>query len=151
MRKLLGEAAAQAEAGSAGGRARLLFLTQATGDPLVGKLSLKAASDLLKDALHRLPELAKDVDKQKLSPDDTFLVLDHDEPDGIDQRPHLPGPGGELTAMVDGFGAGTPLADLLVPLKLDPLTVVDDDQFVDTLAAEKNLPKEVADRVPDLF
>jgi 5-methylthioadenosine/S-adenosylhomocysteine deaminase len=151
MRKLLGEAAAQAEAGSAGGRARLLVLTQATGDPLVGKLSLKAASDLLKDALHRLPELAKDVDKQKLSPDDTFLVLDHDEPDGIDQRPHLPGPGGELTAMVDGFGAGTPLADLLVPLKLDPLTVVDDDQFVDTLAAEKNLPKEVADRVPDLF
>jgi cytosine/adenosine deaminase-related metal-dependent hydrolase len=36
MRKLLGESAAHAEAGSAGGRARLLFLTQATGDPVTG-------------------------------------------------------------------------------------------------------------------
>ena len=55
MRKLLGEAAAQAEAGSAGGRARLLFLTQATGDPVVGKVTLKEATDLLADGLHRLP------------------------------------------------------------------------------------------------
>jgi 5-methylthioadenosine/S-adenosylhomocysteine deaminase len=151
MRKLLGGVAAQAEAGSAAGRARLLFLTQATGDPLVGKVTLKEATDLLEDGLHRLPELAKDVDKQKLSPDDAFLVLDHEEPDGMDQRPHLPGPGGELTAMLDGFAAATPLADLLVPLTLDPLTVFDDGHFIDTLAAEKNLPKEVADHVPDLF
>ena len=151
MRKLLGGAATQAEAGSVAGRARLLDLTQATGDPVVGKMTLKQSTDLLKDALHRLPELAKDVDKQKLSPDDTFLVLDHEEPDGTDMRPHLPGPGGEPTAMMNGFGAGTPLADLLVPLTLDPLTVHDDASFLETLAAEKNLPKEVADHVPDLF
>jgi 5-methylthioadenosine/S-adenosylhomocysteine deaminase len=151
MRKLLGESAAQAEAGSAGGRARLLFLVQETGDPVTGKVSLKQATDLLTDGMHRLPELAKDMDKQKLSPDDTFLVLDHEEEGGVDVRPHLPGPGGEPTAMMDGFAAATPLADLLVPLTLDPLTVFDDDHFVDTLAAEKNLPKEVADHVPDLF
>ena len=151
MRKLLGGAAAQAETGSAGGRARLLNLDQATGDPVVGKLTLKDATDLLADGLHRLPELAKDVDKQKLSPDDTFLVLDHEEPDGTDLRPHLPGPDGVQTATMDGFAASTPLSDLLVPLILDPLTVHDDAHFVDTLAAEKNLPKEVADHVPDLF
>jgi 5-methylthioadenosine/S-adenosylhomocysteine deaminase len=151
MRKLLGEAAAQAEAGSAGGRARLLFLTQATGDPVVGKVTLKEATDLLTDGLHRLPELAKEMDKQKVSPDDTFLVLDHEEEDGADLRPHLPGPDGELTGMLDGFAAATPLSDLLVPLTLDPLTVFDDAHFVETLAAEKNLPKEVADHVPDLF
>jgi cytosine/adenosine deaminase-related metal-dependent hydrolase len=151
MRKLLGESAAQAEAGSAGGRARLLFLTQATGDPVTGKVSLKEATDLLADGLHRLPELAKDVDKQKVSPEDTFLVLDHDEEDGVDQRPHLPGPDGGLTAMMDGFAAATPLSDLLVPLTLDPLTVFDDDHFVETLTAEKNLPKEVSAHVPDLF
>jgi 5-methylthioadenosine/S-adenosylhomocysteine deaminase len=151
MRKLLGGAAAQAEAGSVSGRARLLFLTQVTGDPVVGKVTLKEATDLLEDALHRLPELAKDVDKQKISPDDTILVLDHEDEGGVDLRPHLPGPGGELTAMMNGFAAATPLADLLVPLKLDPLTVFDDDHFVETLAAEKNLPKEVADHVPDLF
>ena len=67
-------------------------------------------------------------------------------------RPHLPGPSGELTAMADGrLAAATPLEDLLVPLTLDPLTVFDDDRFVDTLAKEKNLPKEVADHVPDLY
>ena len=82
---------------------------------------------------------------------DTFLVLDHEEEDGADLRPHLPGPDGDLTAMLNGFVAGTPLSDLLVPLTLDPLTVHDDAHFVDTLAAEKNLPKEVADHVPDLF
>jgi 5-methylthioadenosine/S-adenosylhomocysteine deaminase len=113
-------------------------------------VSLKEATDLLADGMHRLPELAKDMDKQKLSPDDTFLVLDHED-DGVDLRPHLPGPNGDLTAMLDGFASATPLADLLVPLKLDPLTVFDDHDFVDTLAAEKNLPKEVADHVPDLF
>ena len=127
MRKLLGEAAAQAEAGSAGGRARLLFLTQATGDPVIGKVSLKEATDLLTDGLHRLPELAKEMDKQKVGPEDTFLVLDHEEEDGVDLRPHLPGPDGELTGMMDGFAAATPLSDLLVPLTLDPLTVFDDD------------------------
>jgi len=151
MRKLLGEAAAQAEAGSAGGRARLLFLTQATGDPVVGKVTLKEATELLTDGLHRLPELAKEMDKQKVSPDDTFLVLDHEEEDGADLRPHLPGPDGELTGMLDGFAAATPLSDLLVRLTLDPLTVFDDAHFVETLAAEKNLPKEVADHVSDLF
>ena len=86
-----------------------------------------------------------------MSPEDTFLVLDHEEEDGVDQRPHLPGPDGDLTAMMDGFAAATPLSDLLVPLTLDPLTVFDDDHFVETLAAEKNLPKEVADHVSDLF
>ena len=53
--------------------------------------------------------------------------------------------------MLDGFAAATPLSDLLVPLTLDPLTVFDDAHFVETLAAEKNLPKEVADHVSDLF
>jgi hypothetical protein len=38
-----------------------------------------------------------------------------------------------------------------VPLTLDPLTVSDDAQFVETLAKEANLPKEVAAHVTDLF
>jgi 5-methylthioadenosine/S-adenosylhomocysteine deaminase len=153
MRKVLGEAAVNGEAGSAGGRARLFHLEQASGDPVVGKLPLKDASELLADALKRLPELAKEmVEHPTLDPDATFLVLDHEEEEAFDQRPHLPGPGGYPTAMLDGAGArSTPLQDLLVPLTLDPLTVVDDSNFVDTLAKEQNLPKEVADHVPDLF
>ena len=153
MRKVLGESADKGEAGSAGGRARLFYLEQASGDPVVGKLPLKEASDLLADALKRLPELAKDmVEHPTLDPDATFLVLDHEPEEAFDQRPHLPGPGGFPTAMLDGAGArSTPLQDLLVPLTLDPLTVVDDSNFVETLAKEQNLPKEVADHVPDLF
>jgi len=152
MRKLLGEAADNGEAGSAGGRARLFYLEQSSGDPDVGGLTLQEASDLLADGLHRLPDLAKDmVEHPTLDPDATFLVLDHEEEEGFEQRPHLPGPSGQLTAMLDDAARATPLEDLLVPLTLDPLTVVDDNRFVDTLAKEQNLPKEVADHVPDLF
>ena len=152
MRKLLGEVAANGEAGSAGGRARLFYLEQSSGDPDVGELTLEEASDLLADGLHRLPDLAKEmVEHPTLDPDATFLVLDHEEDEGFEQRPHLPGPAGQLTAMLDEAAHSTPLEDLLVPLTLDPLTVADDSRFVDTLAKEQNLPKEVADHVPDLF
>jgi cytosine/adenosine deaminase-related metal-dependent hydrolase len=154
MRRLLGEAAASAEEGSIAGRARLLYLVHETGDPDVGDLTLGEATELLTDGLGRLPKLAKDmVERPRLDPDATILVLDHEEEEeSWDVRPHLPGPSGELTAMVDGrMAAATPLEDLLEPLTLDPLTVADDDRFVDTLAKEKNLPKEVADHVPDLY
>jgi 5-methylthioadenosine/S-adenosylhomocysteine deaminase len=152
MRKLLGEAAVHAEAGSIAGRARLLYLVQATGDPVVGGLTLESATALLEDGLKRLPDLAKDmVEHPTLDPDATFLVLDHEDDEGVDIRPHLPGPGGHPTATLDGAARATPLPDLLVPLTLDPLTVADDDRFVDVLAKEQNLPKEVADHVPDLF
>jgi 5-methylthioadenosine/S-adenosylhomocysteine deaminase len=152
MKKLLGEAADTGEAGSAGGRARLFFLVQASGDPVVGKLSLGDATDLLADGLKRLPELAKDmVEHPTVDPGAELLVLDHEEQHGVDLRPHLPGPDGEPTAELNGAARATPLPDLLVPLTLDPLTVADDSRFVDTLAKEQNLPKEVADHVPDLF
>jgi 5-methylthioadenosine/S-adenosylhomocysteine deaminase len=153
MRKVLGEAADAGEAGSAGGRARLFYLEQSSGDPDVGKLKLEAATELLSDALKRLPELAKDmVEHPTLDPDATFLVLDHEEHEDFDLRPHLPGPNGRPTAELDGAErATTPLPDLLVPLTLDPLTVADDDRFVDALAKQQNLPKEVAAHVPDLF
>lgn len=154
MRQLLGEAAASAEAGTVGDRARLFYLVQETGDPDVGELTLAEATEMLTHALKRLPKLAKDmVEHPTLDPEATFLVLDHEEEDeGFDVRPHLPGPDGSLTAMTNGtFAASTPLPDLLVPLTLDPLTVADDDRFVDTLVKEKNLPQEVADGVSDLF
>ena len=152
VRKLLGEAAAEAEAGTVGGRARLWYLVQPSGDPVVGGLTLAEATDLLSDGMKHLPDLAKDlVSRPALDPDALLLVLDHDEPDGNDQRPHLPNPDGEFTAMLDQAERATPLADLLVPLTLDPLTVSDDSNFVEALAKEANLPQEVAAHVTDLF
>jgi 5-methylthioadenosine/S-adenosylhomocysteine deaminase len=152
MRRLLGEAAAEAEAGTVGGRARLLYLVQPSSDPVVGGLTLAEATDLLSDGLKNLPDLARDLlTRPELDPNALLLVLDHDEPDGTDQRPHLPGPNGEFTAMLDGAEGATPLHDLLVPLTLDPLTVSDDAGFVEVLAKQANLPKEVAAHVTDLF
>jgi 5-methylthioadenosine/S-adenosylhomocysteine deaminase len=152
VRRLLGEAAAEAEAGTVGGRARLWYLVQPSGDAVVGGLTLAEATDLLSDGMKHLPDLAKDLlERPALDPDDLLLVLDHDEPDGTAERPHLPNRNGELTAMVNEGERATPLSDLLVPLTLDPLTVSDDSRFVDALAREANLPKEVAAHVTDLF
>ena len=152
VRKLLGEAATEAEAGTVGGRARLWYLVQPSGDPVVGGLTLAEATALLSDGMKHLPDLAKDlVSRPELDPDALLLVLDHDEPDGVDQRPHLPNPNGEFTAMLDQAERATPLADLLVPLTLDPLTVSDDSNFVEALAKEANLPQEVAAHVTELF
>jgi hypothetical protein len=152
IRQLLGEAAASAEAGTVAGRSRLLFLDQATAEPVVGEMTLADATKVLADGLKRLPELAKDmVEHPTADPDATFLVLDHEEQDGADVRPHLPGPDGELTAMGNGAVRATPLPDLLEPLTLDALTVADDDRFVDALTVEQNLPKEVSDHVAELF
>ena len=152
MRRLLGDAAAEAEEGSVAGRSRLFYLVQPSGDAVVGGLTLAEATELLADGLNRLPELAKDMEKGlRLDPNALLLVLDHDEPEGIDQRPHLPDRNGQFTAMMPAEKAATPLSELLIPLTLDPLTVPDDSRFVDLLAKEANLPKEVAAHVTDLF
>jgi 5-methylthioadenosine/S-adenosylhomocysteine deaminase len=154
MRRLLGDAADDAEEASVAGRARLLYLAQPSADPDVGGLTLKDATELLADGLEHLPKLAKDlVERPTLDPDATFLVLDHDDEEvDIDIRPHLPSRNGGLTATVsDDLASATPLSDLLVPLTLDALTVFDDDRFVDTLAKESNLPPEVAAHVKALY
>ena len=83
-----------------------------------------------------------------------FLVLDHDDLAGVDLRPHLPDAHGDLTAEPSPemlAERSTPLGDLLEPLTLDPLTVPDDNGFLELLAKERNLPKEIASEVPKLY
>jgi cytosine/adenosine deaminase-related metal-dependent hydrolase len=157
----LGDAADGAEHVSVGGRSRLVYLHQPTGDPDVGKLTLAEATSILTDALGKLPELARDLDSKPAlallepTPGGTppmMLVLDHDETLGVDLRPHLPGPDGEPTGELETvMAAATPLPDLLVPLKLDPLTAVDDSDFATTLAGERNLPREIKAGLREVF
>jgi cytosine/adenosine deaminase-related metal-dependent hydrolase len=163
MRRLLGDAASEAEAATIAGRQRLLDLRQPTADPDTGKLTLKAATSLLEDALSRLPELAKSLatrpalDLLEPTPGEAaprFLVLDHDDLAGEDLRPHLPDRHGDFTAEPSpeiALAPSTPLADLLEPLTLDPLTAHDDSRLVTLLAKERNLPKEIAAAIPDLY
>ena len=147
MQNLLGTDAAKAESATIAGRKRLLALQQASEDPAVGGLSLAQATELLRDGLKRLPELAKDlVEHPKLDADALHLVLDNDDDEDFDVRLRLGENGGAPLEAVS-----TPLPDLLVPLKLDALTVADDDAFVSTLVHESNLPPEVAAHVPDLY
>jgi hypothetical protein len=163
MRRLLGAAASDAESVTIAGRARLVYLEQPSGDPDVGRLTLEEATDLLTDGLRRLPKLAEDLLQlsaldllEAATPAETpvFLVLDHDDLVGADLRPHLPDASGAPTAEpspAELAELATPLPDLLEPLELDPLTVVGDNDFVESLADQRNLPDFVAEAVPGLY
>jgi 5-methylthioadenosine/S-adenosylhomocysteine deaminase len=163
MRRLLGPTADNAEAATIAGRKRLLNLTQPTSDQTVAKLTLKQATQLLKDGLTHLPQLAKDlttkpaldlIDAQNGDNSGVFLVLDHDDLGGVDLRPHLPDRHGNYTAEPTPqllAAPSTPLSDLLEPLTLDPLTVHDDHRFAELLAKERNLPAEIAAQIAGLY
>lgn len=145
-----------------GSSTRVLNLTQETSDPVVSKITLAEARDRLADGLHRLPKLAKDLEKPRQQPRDFglriaqpqwFLVLDHQEPAGIALRPHLPGPDGRATARGPAFDAAfaKSLSTLLEPLDLDALTVANDESFFDRLKSQPNLPDYIKKKLPTLF
>jgi 5-methylthioadenosine/S-adenosylhomocysteine deaminase len=163
MGRLLGTNKDMAESATIAGHHRLLDLQQPTSDPQVAKLTLQQATDLLRDGLARLPELAKGLAEQPalelLDPASAAeapltLVLDHDDLVGVDLRPHLPDATGRYTAEPSAemrAERATPLDRLLDPLTLDPLTVVDDDRFLELLARERNLPPELASEIGNLY
>lgn len=138
---------------------RVLNLAQAAADPVVGALTLRAAQERLEDGLNRLRDLAHELEHPspgRLAADALphwSLVLDHDEPEGIALRPHLPfGPLGELTAsMPAALAVAAPLSEVVDPLELDPLTVADDGTFLDRLSQQRNLPEFVKKGLPRLY
>lgn len=150
------------ESRTVGAARRRFYLHHPTGDPIVGALSLADAEDRLRDAMGRLPQLALDLEHPSASLASALLssaephwmlVLEHEEPAGIAQRPHLPGPDGLPTARltVDLAAAAKPLSELLEPLELDALTVSDDDGFLEAIAGQRNLPQDVARGLPGLY
>jgi len=137
------------------GQKRTLFLKQDTQDPVVGAIKLSQATATLKEALSKLPALAKALEKpqpvaaigRRSVPPSWQLALDEIEDTGFDLRPRLrslrtrqlTGPARRVAA------APKPLSQILQPLELDPLTVVDDPDFLPALARERNLPQFVKD------
>lgn len=162
---LMRECGAAGESVRVGGTARQVFLEQKTGDPVVGKISLGGARATLQDALSRLPDLAKELEKPtapSASPLGLttrreavawFLALDEIEETGVELRPRLPflrhahtGPDRVPPGMRTFLAArAKPLSQTLQPIKLDPLTVADDANFVSTLLGQKNLPGFIVD------
>ncbi len=144
-----------------GGLRRMIFLQQQTADPSVGSLTLKSAADMLRKALVQLPELARELEQPESAPramlaklgsrlaqqQEWTIALDELEDSGMDLRPRL-----SLTGAVRGLErAAAPLSAIVQPLKLDPLTVVDDPDFLASIASQKNLPAYVKTGLQALY
>jgi 5-methylthioadenosine/S-adenosylhomocysteine deaminase len=143
------------------GQKRTLFLKQETQDPVVGTIKLSQATGTLKEALSTLPALAKALEQRQpvakigrgRAPTTWQLALDEIEDTGVDLRPRLrsrrsrqfTGPARRAAA------PSKPLSQILQPLALDPLSVVDDPDFLAALAQQRNLPQFVKDGLASLY
>ena len=138
------------ESRTVAGVARRFNLAHAAADPLVRDLTLGDAEARLTDAMLRLPELALQLEDPIASgsllgarePDGDgtlwFVDFDHEDHGGQTARPQLPRAGG-LTGFFGPVNASEPLSQILEPMRLDPLTIADDDRWADTLVAQINL------------
>jgi 5-methylthioadenosine/S-adenosylhomocysteine deaminase len=143
-----------------GSASRRAFYKQDTQDPQVGKISLSDAQDALKDALKRLPKLAKDLEKprpvaavgRRAAGPVWQLALDEiaDEA-GAALRARLPMSGKRVGARALAGAGSKPLSQIVEPLVLDALTVASDDSFLDSIAAQKNPPAWLTNDLKDLY
>ena len=150
-----------------GGEARVLYLTQATGDPDVAALGYAKASQQLADALANVQAIRLEQEAARPEPagpealaaaprvqaGHPRLALDEFEHTDLTQRPHLP-LHGKPTGPLDRAAAappGVPLSSLLSPIELDSLTVADDSTWLDRVAAETNLPGYLATALRTLY
>jgi len=145
-----------------GGSQRVLNLRDPQANPVIEALTLAVATDRLQGAMEMLPTLAKELESPSAglaarlatgAETQWMLLLDHEEPAGLDQRPHLPGPDGLPTAelTLDLALAARPLSELLEPIALDPIAVADDGSFLGRVADEMNLPAPIKEGLPDLY
>ena len=150
---LMGKFGDDMESLTLGGSKRKLFLQQKTQDPLVGATTLADAAARLTDALKNLPKLALALETPKPAAAlargapalEWQLALDELHETGCDLRHHLAlrGKAGPTGAGRVLAAAAAPLSGIVQPLVLDPLAVADDDDFLDSLGKEKNLPPDV--------
>ena len=136
----------------------LLNLKQETADPVVGKLKLKDAVAKLKSGMSRLPQLAKDMENPKINRASAqnkkttwSLVLDHNEAEGEVQRTHIPIKGQLPTMVLKDASASQPLSKIVGSIKLDAMTVIDDEDFFTNLSQQKNLPPYIKDGLNKMY
>lgn len=161
---LMSKLGANGETLRVGGKTRQLFLEQQSGDPDVASVSLSAARNALTSAFRDLPKLARELEKPKprelaRSPLDArqtvvwSLALDEIQATGVTQRPRLPfnSPRDFTGPEVIASRAAAALSTILQPIKLDPLTVVDDPKFLPEIAKQPNVPAAVRDGLRQLY
>jgi hypothetical protein len=160
VRELLEPLGAAGEEVEVGGRKRMLHLAQVTADPVVLGLTLAQARDRLRDALAHLKELSREQEQHPVAlaaaaPDGGplrwALALDELRPTGVELRPRLPWRRRRTGPTLAPPTLGPPLSEVLGPLELDPLTVADDRDFLDRIAAQRNLPPYLAPGLKALY
>jgi hypothetical protein len=147
-----------------GGRTRHLYLEQETADPDVAQVSLRTAIGTLREAFHDIKKLAKETEKPKIAkrvldaPTAPVwsLALDEIRDTGVDLRPRLPWSGprdftGPERVSRRVTAASVLLSQLLGPIKLDPLTVADDSDFLAQIEAQPNVPEQIKQGLRDLY
>jgi hypothetical protein len=164
---LMGPLAPENQAVSVGGQSRRLFLKQETVDPDVAVVSLLTATTRLRDALLNIAKLAKEAEKPKPAAAKPraldaparpvwSLALDEIQDRGEDLRPRLPflGPrdftGAKRAAANAGLAAPL-LSAILKPIRLDPLTVADDEDFLDAIEQQPNVPAPIKNGLRALY
>ena len=132
-----------------GGQVRRLFLKQETSDPDVAQVPLSSATTQVREALRDVARLAKEIEKPRPTrrvldgPPVWSLALDEIASSGVELGPRLPfdGPhdvtGTDRTSPTAAVSA--PLSTILKPVDLDPLTVADDEKFLEKIAQQLNL------------
>jgi cytosine/adenosine deaminase-related metal-dependent hydrolase len=154
---LMAPLAPDGETVSIGGQSRRLFLKQETADPDVAGVPLSTATSHLSDALLNIAKLAKQMEKAKPAAAKRqaldvpsrpvwSLALPEIQDRGEDLRPRLPFNGprhftGPRRATPKA--AEAPLSTILKPVHLDPLTVADDEAFLDAIGHQPNLPAPI--------
>lgn len=142
---------------SVGGRRRALNLDDPTTHPEVAAVTLADARSQLRDALARLPELAREQEDAASDPSAAAaaprleLVLDELDDTGFDQRPRLPLDGRLTGPDLLAAAAAPPLSTVLGPLELDPLTVVDDRAWLEEIGTQTNLPQFLRRGLPAMY
>jgi 5-methylthioadenosine/S-adenosylhomocysteine deaminase len=150
-----------------GGETRRLFLKQETSDPDVRMVSLRAAASTLRAAFRELKKLARDLEKPKPVKRRAFraldaperpvwsLALDEIRDTGLDLRPRLPFSGPrDFTGparIPRATTAALPLSEILGPIRLDPLTVADDGDFLTQLETQPNVPEPIRQGLSQLY
>jgi len=152
-----------------GGQTRRLFLRQGTADPDVAAVSLSTATTRLRQAFRDVKKLARALERARAirrrpvaaldvaAPPVWTLALDEISDTGVDLRPRLPlaGPrdftGPKVIARGVTARASVPLSEILEPIKLDPLTVANDDDFLTQIAAQPNVPAPIRAGLASLY
>ena len=163
---LMAAVGAAGESVYVGGRRRMLFLAQKTGDPDVAQVSLAQARSALRSAFRKLPKLARELERPRRAtramldasqPVVWSLALDEIHDTGVVLRPRLPLDGPEDFTGVETFvtpaarGIAAPLSEILQAVELDPLTVADDPRYLASVASQPNVPQAVRDNLASLY